>query len=300
MSKCELQPSTAFLCSMPRARFTTRPANCCKETRQRRRQHWKAVSMPIGPRGLDFPCRTILDCSVTLSSKSATLVRLIACSVRRLRPPKGAVTAATKRNCIASKERWHKEKGSSQRYWSSTSVKRSTLPGSRAVRRGSLGLRLASRACVRGMVTGPMRAKCWATSTTPLPKGFVRLTSARPKHSSRNCNPFRTASPADFSPRQDDPPIRQSWKQKRDATKIAPEGQVVPALKLASGRDRIIPHYVCFQLKFVKSMLENIPDADNPHKPPPLLDRRGATPPLRHEFHDMIDAVVRRAVNDRL
>ena|GEM_PF-1218804 len=74
----------------------------------------------------------------------------------------------------------------------------------------------------------------------------------------------------------------------------------MPALKLASGRDRIIPHYVCFQLKFVKSMLENIPDADNSHKPTALFDRQVANPPLRHEFHDMIDAVIRRAVNDRL
>src|SRR5215472_4941887 len=143
MSKCALQPITAFLYSRPQARFTTRLANCCKETQQKQQPHWKRVSTPIGQPGLDLPCPTILDCSVTLSSKPATQERLVACSMRRSRRPKRAATVAMRLNCIALKERWQNEKELSQRCSSSTLFGRWTPPRSRAVRDGSLGLRLA-------------------------------------------------------------------------------------------------------------------------------------------------------------
>ena len=61
---------------------------------------------------------------------------------------------------------------------------------------------------------------------------------------------------------------------------------------LASGRDGIIAQYVGFQFDLVKSMFENVADANNSHKLIAFLDGQMANASLRHELHHMGDAIL--------
>ena len=58
---------------------------------------------------------------------------------------------------------------------------------------------------------------------------------------------------------------------------------------LTSGRDGVIAHYVGFQFDFVKSMFENIADANNSHELITFLDGQVANASLRHQLHHFCD-----------
>ena len=73
-----------------------------------------------------------------------------------------------------------------------------------------------------------------------------------------------------------------------------------PEATLASSRDGIIAKYVGLQFDFVKSMFENVADANNSHKLIAFLDGQVANASLRHEFHYMGNAMLGRADNDHL
>lgn len=64
------------------------------------------------------------------------------------------------------------------------------------------------------------------------------------------------------------------------------------------GCDGVIAHHVCFQFEFIKSMFEDIADADNSHKLIAILDGHMANPQLRHQLHYMGDRVAGGADND--
>ena len=59
-----------------------------------------------------------------------------------------------------------------------------------------------------------------------------------------------------------------------------------------SSRDDIIAEYVGFQFELIKSMFENIADANNSHKLIAFVDGQVANASLRHEFHHMRDAIL--------
>ena len=63
---------------------------------------------------------------------------------------------------------------------------------------------------------------------------------------------------------------------------------------LTSSSHGVIAKHVGFQLHLAEPVLENIANADDPHELSAVLDGQVPNPPLRHKFHHISNAVLRR------